>query len=167
MKPLYITTILIFLTTLVFAQESTDNATFIKSIVQKQEEAWNSHDFAAFCKFYTDDATFVNYIGMFWKGKIEIADHLHAITDCCLVFTSIKLDFKSLRFLRNDIAVAYSEETIVADKAYEIPDHQYKQGETEYKLITQVFVKENGEWKITAQQLTAIDQFYSPHKVGK
>jgi uncharacterized protein (TIGR02246 family) len=164
MKNLSIGILLIFSATFVFAQDSTAIETVIKSIIQKQEEAWNKHDFATFCKFYTDDATFVNYIGMFWKSKKEIVDHLHAITDCCLVFTSIKLDFKNLRFLNNDIAIVYSEETIIADKAYDIPDHKYKQGETEYKMIIQVFVKGNNEWKITAQQLTAIDQFYQPHK---
>jgi uncharacterized protein (TIGR02246 family) len=164
MKNLSITIVFIFSATFVFAQDSTTRETIIKSIIQKQEEAWNKHDFTTFCKFYTNDATFVNYIGMFWKGEKEIADHLQAITDCCLVFTSIKLDFKSIRFLTNDIAVVYSQETIVADKAYDLPDHHYKQGETEYKMIVQIFIKENQEWKITAQQLTAIDQFFSPHK---
>jgi len=144
-------------------KDSITRETIIKSIIQKQEEEWNKHDFEAFCKFYTDDASFINYIGMFWKGKKEIQAHLHAITDCCLALTSIKLDFKNLRFLSPDIAVVQSEEKIIADKAYNIPDHNYKQGETEYKMITQVFIKENNEWKITAQQLTGINQFYSPH----
>jgi uncharacterized protein (TIGR02246 family) len=169
MKKIFMTFLFASLNLLLFAQEkdSTASETVIKSIIQKQEEEWNRHDFKAFCNFYTDDATFINYIGMFWKGKKEIEAHFDAITDCCLASTSVKLDFKDLRFLSPDIAVAQSEETIVADKAYNIPDHNYKQGETEYKMITQVFIKENNEWKITAQQLTAIDQFYTPHNAVK
>lgn len=167
MKYFFVAVILIFSVILTFAQDSTSDKTIIKSIIQKQEEAWNRHDFATFCEFYSDNATFVNYIGMFWQTRKEISDHLHNITDCCLLFTTVKLDFKSLRFLNNDIAIAYCEETIVANKAYDIPDHHYKPGETEYKMIIQVFIRKNDDWKITAQQLTAIDQYYSPHNAGK
>jgi uncharacterized protein (TIGR02246 family) len=169
MKKTFLTFLFALLSLLMLAQqkENITNEKIIKSIIQKQEGDWNRHDFESFCKFYSDDASFINYLGMFWKGKKEIIAHLHAITDCCLAFTSIKLDFKELRFLRPDIAVAQSEETIVADKAYNIPDHNYQQGETEYKIITQVFIKENNEWKITAQQLTGINQFYSPHSAAK
>jgi hypothetical protein len=76
--------------------------------------------------------------------------------------TSIILDFKNLKFLSPDIAVVQSEETIVADKAYNISDHNYKQGETEYKMITTVFVNVNNEWKIAGSILVwTIDKTHS------
>jgi uncharacterized protein (TIGR02246 family) len=58
--------------------------TAIKLIIRPHEEDWNRHDFEALCTYFTDDATFVNYIEMFWKGKKGIAAQLGAIADCCL-----------------------------------------------------------------------------------
>jgi ketosteroid isomerase-like protein len=79
MKNIFMTFLFASLNLLLFAQQkdSTRSEKDIKSIIQKQEEEWNKHDFEAFCKFYTDDATFINYMGMFWKGKREIVAHLN------------------------------------------------------------------------------------------
>lgn len=163
MKQLLLICLLICTTPCLFAQIKAADEAAIRLIIQKQEADWNKHDMDAFSQYFTDDATLINYIGMFWTDKKDILDHFHAFNDCCFVFTSIKLDFKKLRLISPDLAILYSEETIVADKDYDIPSHHYKKGDIEYKMVMQILIKKNNEWKITAQQLTSIDQGISPH----
>jgi uncharacterized protein (TIGR02246 family) len=167
MKHSFITCLFSFFAAISFSQTNLSDEAAIKSIIQKQEDLWNKHDMVAFSQFYTDDATLINFIGMFWKGKKDIIEHFIAINDCCLVPTSVKFEFISLRNIAPGIAIVYVEETIVADKDYDVPGRHYKKGETDYKLITNVFVKENTNWKITATQLTLINQVVSPHNPGK
>jgi hypothetical protein len=50
-----------------------------------------------------------------------------------------------------------------ADKDYDVPFRQYKKGDIDYKMVMDIFVKQNNEWKITAAQLTLINQMLSPH----
>ncbi len=117
----------------------------------------------AFSQFYTDDATLINFIGMFWKSKADIISHFNAINDCCLVPTTVKFDYKFMRRITPEVAIVYIEETIVADKAYDVPDRHYQKGEIDYKLLTSIFIKKNNDWMIAASQLTLINQRYSPH----
>jgi len=153
----------IFLTTALFAQNNANDEMAIKNVIQRQEASWNKHDWEAFSNYFTYDATLINFVGQFWKGKNDIISHFKLLGDCCLAPTSLKLDFKNARFIIPDIAIVYIEETIVADKDYDTPFHNYKKGETDYKMVTDVFVKKNNAWKITAAQLTLINQVLSPH----
>ncbi|REG92775.1 hypothetical protein C8N25_102178 [Algoriphagus antarcticus] len=78
--------------------------------------------------------------------------------------TSLKFEVKNIRFLAPDIPVVYTEETLYADKDFNVPFQQYKKGDIDYKMMTDVFVKKNNKWKITAAQLTLVNQIISPHK---
>ena len=102
-------------------------------------------------------------VGEFWKGRNEILTHLKLLSACSLEPTSTKSDVKNIRFLILDIAIVYIEETLIANKDFDVPFHQYKKGETEYYWKTDVFIKKNNEWKITSRQVTLINQIVSPH----
>jgi uncharacterized protein (TIGR02246 family) len=150
------------LSTALFAQNNTKDEMAIKNIIQQQERAWNRHDWEALSSYFTDDGTLINFVGQFWKGRDEILAHFKLISDCCLVFTSVKFEFKRARFLTPDIAIAYTEESLFAYKD-DVLLHQYKKGDTEYKWKIDVFERKNGEWRITGTQMTLINQMLSPH----
>ena len=101
-------------------------------------------------------------MGQFWTGRNDIFAHLKLVSDCCLVPTSVKFEFKQARFLTTDIAIVYTEETLFADQD-DVLLHQYKKGDIEYKWKIDVFERKNGEWRITATQMTLINQMISPH----
>ena len=163
MKQIFFTCTLILFATILFAQNNTKDETAIKTIKQQMEAAWNKHDWESFSNYFTDDGTLINFVGQFWKGRSDILSHFKEIGDCCLTPTSLKFEVKNIRFLAPEIAIVYTEETLFADKDYEVPFRKYKKGETDYKMLTDIFVKTNGEWKITAAQLTLINQIISPH----
>lgn len=163
MKHSFFTCTFILFATMLFAQSNATDATSIKAVKKQQEDAWNKHDWETFSDYFTDDATLINFIGQFWKSKRDIIEHFKQLSDCCLSPTSLRFEVKNIRFITPDIAVVYTEETLFADKDYNVPFRQYKKGDIDYKMLTDVFVKQNNEWKITAAQLTLINQIISPH----
>ncbi len=46
-------------------------------LAKRFEAAWNDHDMRSFESLFHDDATFVNRIGQYWRGRDEIV-HQHA-----------------------------------------------------------------------------------------
>jgi uncharacterized protein (TIGR02246 family) len=163
MKHLWFTCALILLVTTLFAQNNNTDETAIRNIKKQQEAAWNKHDWETFISYFADDGTLVNFVGEYWKSKNDILAHFKQLSDCCLSPISLKFDIKNIRFITPDIAIVYTEEVLLANKDYDVPFHQYKKGDVFYKMLTDVFVKANNEWKITAAQLTLINQVITPH----
>ncbi|WP_316759948.1 SgcJ/EcaC family oxidoreductase [Pedobacter aquatilis] len=56
----------------------------INKIVIKQESDWNKNDMLSYANSFTDDATLINFLGLFWKGKGEIITQFKLINDCCI-----------------------------------------------------------------------------------
>lgn len=163
MKQLILLYVFAFFTIMLLAQSNTNDEKSIKNVIQQQENSWNKHDWEAFSNYFTNDGTLINFAGQFWKGRKDIIEHFKLLSDCCLSPTSLKFEVKNIKFLRPDIAIIYIEETLFADKDYDVPFRQYKKGDIDYKMITDVFIKTDNKWQITAAQLTLINQIVSPH----
>ena len=164
MKQLFFTCAFILFTAMLFAQNNVKDEADIKAVIKQQEAAWNKHDWETFTSYFTNDATLINFLGQFWKSKSDILAHFKQLNDCCLSPTSVRLEVKNIRFLTPEIAIVYDEETLFADRDYDVPFHQYKKGDTDYKIVSSIYVKQNNEWKIAAIQITLINQIISPHK---
>jgi ketosteroid isomerase-like protein len=54
------------------AEDNATEETAIRQVVKDSETAWNKHDMNAFADLFTDDAEWVNVVGMVWRGKAEI-----------------------------------------------------------------------------------------------
>ena len=163
MKQIILISVFTFLGPALFARNNAKDEMAIKNIIQEQENAGNRHDWEALSSYFTNDGTLINFVGQFWKGRNDILAHFKLLSDCCLMPTSLKFDFNNIRFLSPDIAIVYTEETIYADKDYDVPFRHYKKGDTDYEWKIDVFERKNGEWKITATQMTLINQIVSPH----
>ena len=114
--------------------------------------------------YFTYDSNLINFLGMYWKSKSEIIENLGRINEYVFKHTSIKFEWKKLKYSTNDVAIANIEEQCNVEEDYTDVGQQYKKGDKNYKLITNVFVRKNNEWLVTASQLTLINQFVSPHK---
>ena len=44
----------------------------LRDVVAAFEDPWNRHDMETFAKLFTEDADFVNVVGLWWKGRPEI-----------------------------------------------------------------------------------------------
>jgi uncharacterized protein (TIGR02246 family) len=146
-------------------QQDTADGRAIKTIVQKQEDAWNQGKLVEKgIVYYAEDATLVNFVGKFLKSKAEIVQNFSKINSDVFKRTSIKNDLKELRFITNDVAIANIQEQFTVEEDYTDAGQQHKKGDRNYKLITYVFVRKNNEWLITSTQLTSINQPISPHQ---
>ncbi len=88
MKRSLLTPVFVFLAIALFAQNNTNDEKAIKNIIKQQEAAWNKHDWEAFSSYFTADATLINFIGQFWKGRADIIAHFKLLGSCCLEPTS-------------------------------------------------------------------------------
>jgi len=43
-----------------------------RRVVESFAECWNSHDIDAFTELFSEDAEFVNVVGLWWKGRAAI-----------------------------------------------------------------------------------------------
>ena len=164
MKKLWISCFLIVNAYTLSAQNDAGAETAIKAIIQKQEDAWNKHDVKEMGVYFSDDATLINFLGMYWKSKEEIMQNLSRINEDVFKHTSIRFELKKLKFVTGDVAIANVEEQFTVEEDYTDLGQLNKKGDKNYKMITNVFIRKNNEWLITASQLTLINQFASPHK---
>jgi uncharacterized protein (TIGR02246 family) len=139
-----------------FAQNCADAESAIKDVIKKQETAWNIHDWDSFSSYFRNDGTLINFVGQHWKGKNKIVAHFKLLADCCLNPTSLTFEVKDTRFITPVVAIAVVEETLRADRDYDVPFRSYKKGDTDRKLITNLFVKESNTWRIASTQVTLI-----------
>ena len=49
-----------------------DSIAEVTRVVQSFAECWNRHDMHAFAELFSEDAEFVNVVGLWWKGRAEI-----------------------------------------------------------------------------------------------
>lgn len=147
----------------VAAQTTSSDTTEIKSIIRQQEDAWNRHDWAAFCSHYTEEATLINFVGQFWDGKDNILEHFKLLNACCLEPTSLKFEVRKFRSLGPDLMMVFIEETLLADRDYEVPIQRYKKGHIDYKWRVDFFVRRNQEWKSLSTQMTLMNPVLFPH----
>ncbi len=54
-----------------YAQSVTSDEKAIRSLLQQMEGAWNKNDMGAYCNSLTEDGTWINVVGMFWRDKKE------------------------------------------------------------------------------------------------
>jgi uncharacterized protein (TIGR02246 family) len=75
----------------------------VKDMVLAFAAAWNRHDMDALAALFSEDAQFVNVVGLWWKGKAEIKA-AHEFTHGTL--------FRSSRLEVSDVSVRFPTATI-------------------------------------------------------
>jgi uncharacterized protein (TIGR02246 family) len=134
------------------AQIAMDAQVKIFSIVKALSDSWNSHDMAEYAAQFTEDADFVNVVGMHWRGRAEIeARHIDIHRT---IFRNSRLQTlgTSLRPLAHGVVLAHIHWEMTGHEAPPgVPLSAVRRG-----VITGVFVERNGQWLISAFQNTDI-----------
>ncbi len=119
-------------------------------VIKALSDSWNSHDMAVYAAQFTEDADFVNVMGMRWKGRAQIeAAHVQVHRT---IFRNSKLKTLdcSLRALAPGVVLAHVR--------WEMTGHESPPGvrfsEVRHGMITGVFVEQDGRWLIAAFQNT-------------
>ena len=118
---------------------------------------------STFGSLFTDDAEWVNIVGMVWRGKTEI-QKVHQIVHA----TNFKnrniqqLDDMTVRFIRPDVAVSIVRWTL---DGFDAPDGRHFDKGTNVAML--VFVKENGKWLIASGENVTVDPMAAKHDPAK
>jgi uncharacterized protein (TIGR02246 family) len=115
-------------------------------------EAWNRHDMKAFAALFTDDADWINIVGMHWRGKDAVVKAHEVFHRTIFQNTEMNPTDVGIRVATSDVAVA-----VIALKAgdFTTPQGERKVG-TQDKLSL-VLVKGEDGWRITHGHNTVID----------
>ncbi len=126
-----------------------EDETAVRQLVRKVQDAWNTHDGKAFAAPFHTDADYVIVNGMYINGRDAIEKgHIG-------IFTTIYKDsrnvatIKSVRFLRNDVAVVHIE--------WNLEFNVGGKPQIARAINTMVFTKEKGRWGIAVFQNTPIE----------
>ena len=125
----------------------------IREIEALWQDDWNRHDISALADLFTEDADFVTVIGRWCKGKSDFHDY-HVLLHKVMFKDSVwKTTNSQIRFLKPDVAIVHVNWGITGDRnADGTPRNNPRDG-----IFTQVMVKQNGHWLISASQNTNIE----------
>ena len=148
-KILATVSVLVFLCGAVVAQNADKHAKdeeAIRAILAGLVDAWTRGDGDAWGKAFATDADFTVWNGIHVKGREGIAKGHTEIFNTIYKDTKMQLDVRSIRFLRDDVAVVHAEGSVVK-KSEDFPAKSQ---------VVPVFIltKEKGQWQIAVFQNT-------------
>jgi uncharacterized protein (TIGR02246 family) len=146
----------------VMADDKASDEKAIRQVAKNYETLWNKHDMNAFADLFTDDAEWVNVVGMVWRGKPEIMKAHRAFHETNFKNRSVYVDDVTVRFIRPDVAVAIVRWKV---DGFDAPDGRHFDKGTD--VSTLVFSKQNGKWLIASGENVTVDPIAAPHDPTK
>lgn len=130
----------------------------VRGVVSAYETAWNRHDMAEFGRLFTEDAEWVNIVGMWWRGRADVQKAHQAFHE--VMFRDVPLHF-------TDVAVrTVAPGVAVAIGTIQMGDYTTPGGHTVRDTrdrMTLVMVQRDGRWKIVSGHNTVIDPVAARH----
>lgn len=123
----------------------------VKTVVQALTDSWNRHDMPAYAARFTEDADFVNVLGMHMKGRAAIEAQHVAIHRTIFRNSTLRTLECSVRLLSPSVALAHVH--------WEMTGHEPVAGwnaDIRKGVLTAALVQQNGRWLVTALQNTDV-----------
>ncbi len=136
-----------------FAQDHSQDKIAIEKQVDAVINSWNNHNYNDMKDYATEDADWVNVVGMWWKNRKEV-QYAHQVFHI-VMFQNTPLSKTSVhtRFITNDVAVVHLYWHI---GAYTTPNgNHYNEAEN---LALMVFVNKTGKWLLTSTENLVINE---------
>jgi uncharacterized protein (TIGR02246 family) len=127
----------------------------IRNIIQEEITAWNSGDAAAYSRHFAADGTFTNIRGQFFTGGDAFIERHDFIFEGPFHGSTLKQDVVSLKFVRPDVAVVEVLTSVTGIQKLSPGTNTDDKGRLRTRL-SQVIVKDGGEWKIVAYHNTDV-----------
>lgn len=137
----------------VFALEQADQLA-IENVIKGYTQAWNQRGCVGFADNFTEDASFVNILGMVFSGKTEIEDRHVKILETFLKDSILQIQSTELREIQPGVVIALVRWELLGNFSFH-PDAK-KTLDIRKGVFTQVFINSDHKWEITASQNTLI-----------
>ena len=138
-----------------FALEPQDQKS-IEEVVHGYVCAWNEHEGVGFGNGFTEDADFVNIIGLTFKGRAEIEDRHIKILRGFLKGSTFKVLKMDVREVQPNVVIAHVSWQV--DGFRNPGSDATSPGITQDGIFTHVFIKHGEKWEIIASQNTLIQR---------
>ena len=112
---------------------------------------WNRHDMKSLGSLFTDDAQFVNVIGLWWHSRAEIQKEHEALHATRMRSSHLVTTESVVHLLGPDVAVLIQRWQLTGDTGIDGVTLPMRRG-----VITLVTVKQGGHWQIASAQNTDI-----------
>lgn len=120
----------------------------VDSVLEAMLAAWNRHDMRAMGELFTEDADFVNVLGMRFRSRNEIETAHRELHKERFAQTQIRQLDASVAYLSDDIAMAHVRWEMTGDLA--------TNGKIRRGTMTHVVVRKGGRWYLRATHNTDI-----------
>jgi uncharacterized protein (TIGR02246 family) len=118
-----------------------DHDANINAVIASLVDAWGRHDADAFGALFTDDATYITFMGTCYRGRRAIVDSHRALFDKPLKGTRLACEIADVRFFRPDTAIVTGRGDTFKRRPPADPA----------KMQTYTLVREaDGRWRIAA-----------------
>jgi uncharacterized protein (TIGR02246 family) len=122
----------------------------IHEILKQLEAAWNASDSRRWTSFFASDATFIHIYGGQLDGQDAIEGSHRVIFDTIYKGSRLSIESPSIRFVRPDVAVVFTQMHVALAQGGPPPDLDTRP--------TMIMVKELGKWQIAVLQNTRISE---------
>lgn len=157
MKTLFLSLALLLGATRAFAQLPAADEAAIRQVVRQMTTNYTDHKFADMAAYTTPDVSWVNIVGMCWRGRPAVQTAHQQIFDRIFKGVAFAPGPATVRAITPDVAVVNLTCHV---GAFYPPDGvnrgTNKRGENDDQL-TLVMVKKQGQWLLTAGQNTVVD----------
>ena len=118
----------------------TERTAAVSAVIDSLAEAWNRGDADAYGAHFTEDATYVTFVGTRYQGRQDIADSHQALFAKFLKGTKLAHEVLDVRFLGADVAVLTSRgDTVKGERPRKLS-----------KVQTYTLVRRDGRWLVAA-----------------
>lgn len=140
---------------LAFAQSKADEAVVIR-LVDELIASFNSQDFTTLKVNSTDDVSWVNIMGRWWKGREEVVQAHQEIFN--KIFRQVKFERKSvsLRSLTTDVIVVHAVQHVGPFFPPDGIDRGVNKRPESDNNLQLTYVRQNGRWLLAAAHNTEI-----------
>ncbi|MGW0766645.1 SgcJ/EcaC family oxidoreductase [Streptomyces sp. NPDC002676] len=120
---------------------TTTDVAAITSVLDELVAAWERHDADAYGSLFTEDATYVTFVGTFYRGRRDIVESHRALFGAFLKGTKLADEVLDIRFPAPDLAVVNGRGDT----------YKGKRPRKLSKIQTYTLVRRpDGEWRIAA-----------------
>ncbi|GAB3312293.1 SgcJ/EcaC family oxidoreductase [Hymenobacter humi] len=136
---------------------SADDDDAIRKVIDRMNANYTDHHFQDMATYTTPDVSWVNIVGMWWRGRAQVQAAHQAIFDNL---------FKGVAFTPGPVVIrAVTPEVAVVNATYHVgafyPPDGVNRGTNKWgdnqNIVTLVMVKQQGRWLLTAGQNTQVD----------
>lgn len=163
MKTILLALSLLLATGRAFAQTPAADEAAIRQAVARMTTNFQNHHFADMATYTTPDVSWVNIVGMWWRGRPAVQAAHQQIFDTLFKGVEFKPGPPTVRLIAPGVAVVNMYCHVGAFYPPDGVNHGTNQEGDDDDLLTLVLVKRQGQWLLTAGQNTVVRASAAPN----